>query len=136
MMPTKSIILSLAACFAVATVALAADTKLPPASDKQDITYASDIKPIFDVSCVKCHSGDKAKARLHMDTLEGVLKGTKHGKVVTPGDAEKSPLLKSVAHLTKDPESWMPPLHNKAGVKPLTQAEIGLVIGWIKQGAK
>ena len=136
MMPIKPIIFSLAACFAVATAALAADTKLPPASEKQDITYASDIKPIFDVSCVKCHSGDKAKARLHMDTLEGVLKGTKHGKVVTPGDAEKSPLLKSVAHMTKDPENWMPPLHNKAGIKPLTQAEIGLVIGWIKQGAK
>jgi hypothetical protein len=30
----------------------------------------------------------------------------------------------------------MPPLHNKAGIKPLTPEEISLIMGWIKQGAK
>ena len=129
-------LLTLAASFAAATVATAADAKLPPASDKAGITYATDIKPIFDASCVKCHSGDKAKARLHMDTLEGVLKGTKQGKIVTAGDPEKSWLVKSVGHLTKDPEGWMPPPNNKAGIKPLTAEQVGLIIGWIKQGAK
>ena len=140
-------ILTLAACFAAATVAFAEDTKdaakdakidakLPPASTKAGITYATDIKPIFDASCVKCHSGDRAKARLHMDTLEGVLKGTKEGKVVVAGDPEKSWLVKSVAHLNKDPMGWMPPPHNKAGIKDLTPDQIGLIIGWIKQGAK
>jgi hypothetical protein len=136
MQSNKPIILSLAAIFAVATAALAADTKLPPASDKQNITYATDIKPIFDISCVKCHSGDRAKARLHMDTLDGVLKGTNHGKVVTPGEPDKSQLVKAVGHQTKDQEGWMPPMHNKAGIKPLTQEQISLIIGWIKQGAK
>src|SRR5690348_7726544 len=32
-------------------------SKIPPASDKQGLTYATDIKPIFDKSCVKCHGG-------------------------------------------------------------------------------
>ncbi len=136
MKPTKLIILTLAASVAALTVALAEDAALPPASTKEGITYATDIKPIFDASCVKCHSGDKAKARLHMDTLEGVLKGTKMGPIVTPGDPDKSWIVKSVAHLTKDPQEWMPPLHNKAGIKPLTTNEVGLIIGWIKQGAK
>jgi hypothetical protein len=135
MVPNKLIILTVAATFAVAAAVLAGESKLPPATEKQNITYATDIKPIFDASCVKCHSGDKAKARLHMDTREGVLKGTNHGKVVTPGDPDKSLLVKAVAHLTKDPEAWMPPLHNKAGIKPLTQAEIELITAWIKQGA-
>ncbi len=63
------------------------------------VTYATDIKPIFDASCVKCHSGDSAKARLHLDTLEGALKGTKDGKVVKPGDSAKSLIVKAVAHL-------------------------------------
>jgi len=129
-------LLTLTASLAAATVATAEDAKLPPASDKTNITYATDIKPIFDAACVKCHSGDRAKARLRMDTLEGVLKGTKQGKIVTPGDPEKSWLVKSVAHLTKDPEGWMPPPNNKAGIKPLTPAEISLILGWIKQGAK
>src|SRR5690348_5362653 len=136
MKSTKFILLTLAASFAAAAVALAEDAKLPPASTKENITYATDIKPIFDASCVKCHSGDKAKARLHMDTLEGVLKGTKQGKIVIAGDPEKSWLVKSVAHLTKDPDGWMPPTNNKAGIKPLTPAEISLILGWIKQGAK
>jgi cytochrome c len=136
MKTTNLILVTLATSLVAATGALAQEAKLPPASTKENITYATDIKAIFDVSCVKCHSGDKAKARLHMDTLAGVLKGTKQGKVVTPGEPEKSWLVKSVAHLTKDPEGWMPPLRNKAGIKPLTPDEIGLIIGWIKQGAK
>ena len=136
MKPTTLILLTLAASVAAVTVALAEDAKLPPASTKENITYATDIKPIFDASCVKCHSGDKAKARLHMDTLEGVLKGTKMGPIVVAGNPDKSWLVKSVGHLTKDPEGWMPPPHNKAGIKPLTTNEVGLIIGWIKQGAK
>ena len=137
-----------AAAFA-ATLALAAavsadDAKpakpaadpLPPASTKTGVTYTTDIKPIFEASCVKCHSGDRPKARLKMDTLEGVLKGDKQGKIVTPGDSANSVIVKSIAHLTKDPEGWMPPLNNKAGIKPLTPEQIGLIRAWIDQGAK
>jgi cytochrome c len=128
--------LTLAAGFVAAAVVSAAETKLPEASTKENITYATDIKPVFDASCVKCHAGDKAKAGLRLDSLEGVLKGTKQGKVVTPGQPEKSGLVKSIGHLTKDPEGWMPPPNNKAGIKPLTSEQISLVMGWIKQGAK
>lgn len=135
-MKMTNLILALTASFAAVTAVRAQDAKLPPASDKQGVTYATDIKPIFDASCVKCHSGDKAKARLHMDALEGVLKGTKMGKIVKPGDSANSFLIKSVAHLTKDSDAWMPPQHNKAGIKPLTPEQIGLIRAWIDQGAK
>ena len=133
---TKHIILTLAVGFAAATAVSAAESKLPAASAKENITYATDIKPIFDTSCVKCHNGDRAKAGLHMDSLEGVLKGTKHGKVITLGEPQKSQLVKAIGHLGDDPDHWMPPLHNKAGLKPLTKDEISLIMGWIKQGAK
>lgn len=139
MKPTKLLPLTLAASLAALTTALAQDakeSKLPPAATKENITYATDIKPIFDTSCVKCHGAEKPKARLRMDSLEGVLKGTNKGKVLTPGNPENSLLVKSIAHLTKDPEGWMPPPRNKAGIKPLTPEEISLIIGWIKQGAK
>ncbi len=124
------------AAFALTVSALAEPAKLPPASEKAGITYATDIKPIFDTSCIKCHSGRRPKARLHLDSLEGVLKGSKDGKVVLPGEPRKSPLVKAVGHLSKDSDDWMPPLHNKAGIKPLTPDEISLILGWIKQGAK
>jgi hypothetical protein len=125
---------ALAASFSF--TAVAEDGPLPPASAKTGVTYATDIKPIFDASCVKCHSGDHPKARLHMDTLEGVLKGTKEGPVVTPGNSADSFLVKAIAHATTDHDSWMPPLNNKAGIKPLTPEAIGLIRAWIDQGAK
>ena len=136
MNPTKITLATLAAAFSFAVAASAEDAKLPSASDKKDVTYATDIKPIFDTSCVKCHSGDKPKARLKMDTLEGALKGSKAGKILTPGDGANSLLVKAVTHQLKDSDGWMPPLNNKAGIKPLTPEQIGLLLAWIDQGAK
>ena len=128
--------LALAATFGLAFIAAADTAQLPPASTKTGVTYAADIKPVFDQSCVKCHSGDKPKAKLKLDSLENALKGSKDGKVVIAGDSAKSSLVQSVAHLTDDKDSWMPPLHNKAKIGPLTPEQIGLVRAWIDQGAK
>jgi hypothetical protein len=133
---TKLSLAALAVAMGFALTASADDAKLPPASTKTGVTYATDMKPLFDASCVKCHSGDKPKARLHMDTLDGVLKGTKQGKILTPGDSANSLIVKAVAHATEEQDSWMPPLKNKAGIKPLTPDEIGLIRAWIDQGAK
>jgi hypothetical protein len=71
-----------------------------------------------------------------MDSLEAVLKGSKEGKIVKPGNSAESLLVKSVAHTTEDDEQWMPPLGNKAGIKKLTPEQIGLIRAWIDQGAK
>jgi len=132
----KCATLAVTAAMGFALTSLADTPTLPPPSDKAGVTYATDMKPIFDASCVKCHSGDKPKAKLHMDTLEGVLKGTKEGKIVTPGDSANSFIVKAIAHTTTDQDSWMPPLKNKAGIKPLTPEQIGLIRAWIDQGAK
>jgi len=136
MNPNKITFAALVAAFSFVAAARAADATLPPVSTKTGVTYATDIKPIFDASCVKCHSGDKPKAHLHLDTLEGALKGTKHGKILTPGDSADSLVVKAVAHALPDQDSWMPPLQNKAGIKPLTPEQIGLIRAWIDQGAK
>ncbi len=109
--------------------------KVPPASTRSGLTYAADIKPIFDHSCVKCHGAEKPKGRLRMDSLEGVLKGGEDGKVVLPGNSLQSLLLANVAQLG-DPDDYMPPPKNKAGIAPLTKEQIGLVRAWIDQGAK
>ncbi|MGB7749534.1 MAG: c-type cytochrome domain-containing protein [Verrucomicrobiia bacterium] len=130
--------LTLAAMFGMAAAAPAADAtgQIPPASTKQGVTYATDIKSIFDNSCIKCHSGDKPKARLKLDSLENALKGGKDGKVITPGDSANSFIVKCVAHVTADHDSWMPPAHNRANIGPLTPEQIGLIRAWIDQGAK
>jgi mono/diheme cytochrome c family protein len=99
------------------------------------VTYATDIKPIFDQSCVKCHGGEKPKARLRLDGLEAALKGSKHGKMIQPGNSAGSKLVLNVAHLG-DEDDFMPPPKNKAKIPPLTSEQIGLIRAWIDQGAK
>jgi mono/diheme cytochrome c family protein len=109
-------------------------SKLPPVSDKKEVTYANDIKPIFDKSCVSCHGPEKAKAKLRLDALPSVLKGGEDGKVVEAGASAASVLVHNVAHLG-DPDDYMPPPKNKAGIPPLTPEQIGLIRAWIDQGA-
>jgi hypothetical protein len=111
------------------------ESKLPAPVDRQGVTYVKDIKPLFDQSCVKCHSGDKPKGRLRLDSLAGVLKGGTDGKVVHPGKSAKSILVINVAHLG-DEDDWMPPPNNKLKIRPLTNEQIGLIRAWIDQGAK
>ena len=56
-------------------------SKLPPASDKKDLTYAKDIKPIFEKSCFKCHGEEKQKGKLRLDSVAAVKKGGEDGEV-------------------------------------------------------
>jgi len=110
-------------------------SKLPPASDKKGVTYAGDIKAIFDNSCVKCHGAEKPKGKLRLDSLEGALKGGEDGKVIEPGNSANSVLVHNIAHIG-DEDDYMPPPNNKAHIPPLTKEQIGLVRAWIDQGAK
>jgi len=110
-------------------------SKLPPASSKTGVTYANDIKPIFDKSCVKCHGAEKPKAKLRLDSLEVTLKGGEDGKVIEPGKSAESVLVHNVARLGEE-DYWMPPPDNKAKIPPLTPEQIALIRAWIDQGAK
>src|SRR6266576_6683339 len=71
-------------------------SKIPPPADKKGVTYASDIKPLFEKSCIKCHGTEKQKGKLRLDTLEAVLKGGQDGKVVEAGASAKSMLVHNV----------------------------------------
>ncbi|MGH7951818.1 MAG: c-type cytochrome domain-containing protein [Limisphaerales bacterium] len=130
---------TVAILFGFAVIALADDAKpaaktLPPAATKTGVTYAADIKPIFDATCVKCHdSAKKPKAHLALDSLAGILKGSRDGKVVIPGNSAKSDLVLSVAHAGNDPDTFMP---KGRGAKKLSDEQIGLIRAWIDQGAK
>lgn len=143
-MTKRLVILCIAAAFSfLGVVSPAADkgknsidaSKLPPAADKQGVTFEQDIKPIFDKACTSCHGAEKAKGKLRLDSLAAALKGGEDGKVVEPGHSAESVLVQNIAHLG-DPDDYMPPPKNKAGIPPLTPAQIGLIRAWIDQGAK
>jgi mono/diheme cytochrome c family protein len=124
-----------AAMFLTAASLRAADvdvTKLPPASSKTGITFSTDIKPIFEKSCFKCHGPEKQKGKLRVDSLEAVLKGGENGPSVVAKDLAKSPLIASVAQIG-DKDDFMPP---EGKGDPLTKEQVGLIRAWIEQGAK
>jgi hypothetical protein len=58
------------------------------------------------------------------------MKGTKHGPIVTPGNALTSNLVVLVDGRA-DPSIRMP--HNQ---RPLLRAQVGILRDWIQQGAK
>ena len=82
-------------------------SKLPPAAKTEGVTFEKDMLPLFKASCVQCHGANRPKANLRMDTLEGVLKGTKEGAIVKAGDSANSFLVKVISQL--DPKTAMPP---------------------------
>jgi len=109
---------------------------LPPVSTKTGVTFDTDIKPIFQANCMKCHdsqSTKKPKAGLALDTRAGVMKGSRDGAVVNVGDSAHSDLVLAVAHIGDDPDNFMPKGKN---AKMLTPEQIGLIRAWIDQGAK
>lgn len=87
--------------------------KLPPAATKKGVTFSTDIHPLLQASCVRCHSGDRPKAGLKLDSLEAVLKGSRDEKVVIPGKSKESLLVLAVSQL--DEEKAMPPKFKPRG---------------------
>src|SRR5437763_10214375 len=85
----------------VSTSVLAAPdlSKLPPPSDKTGLTYATDIRPILEKSCFRCHGDENHKGGLRLDSLEAVLKGGEDGKVLSPGNSKDSLLVVAVPRL-------------------------------------
>ena len=106
-------------------------SKLPPVVSKSDVTYAKDIKPVLEKACFKCHGDEKQKAKLRVDSIDAIKKGSENGPVIVVGKSEKSPLVHTVAGLVEDMQ--MPP---EGKADPLTKEQIGLLRAWIDQGAK
>ena len=102
-----------------------------PGPAPQQIDFVSDIKPILEGACLKCHGPDKAKGDLLLDTRAKALKGGENGAVIIPGVSSKSPLIHFTARLV--PDSEMPPAGKG---EPLTAEQVGLLRAWIDQGAK
>jgi len=131
--------LGIAFAFSASAADKAVDvSKLPPAAAKADVKFDTDIKPIFEKSCFKCHGPEteKPKGKFKAWTRENVLKGGENGPNVVAGDAAKSTLLAQVARITSDEDDFMPPKDNKAKIPPLTKDQVGLIRAWVEQGAK
>jgi len=95
------------------------------------MSYAEDIAPIFKGWCVSCHepAGEGFKASgLDLTSYEGLMKGTKFGPMVIPGQPDNSNLMVLIEGKAK---IRMPFGHNA-----LPNCLRNNIWSWIFQGAK
>jgi mono/diheme cytochrome c family protein len=78
-------------------------------------------------NCVSCHGGDAKESEFDLTTRDALLVGGEGGKVVVPGDASASRLVKLITH---EMEPKMPEEADK-----LADSEIAAITEWINLGA-
>lgn len=92
------------------------------------VDFAHEVVPILRKHCSECHTGDKKKGGLSMNTRASLLEGSENGVVVTAGQSQKGKLLEAI--VSADPDVRMPPKGER-----LTLAEVSTLRAWVEQGA-
>lgn len=113
----------LAACMGTVTTGLAENTSL--------ISFKGDVQPILQYRCLECHRADGpgvAYSGLNLEDYDGLMKGTRFGPVVVPGNA----MVSNINVLVEGRAGIRMP-HNR---KRLTPCEIQVLRDWVNQGAK
>jgi len=105
-----------------------------PALALDDVSYKKDVRPILNDYCVSCHKpGGKGykKSGLDLRTYKSMMKGTKFGAVIKPGDSYTSILVQSIEGRVH-PSIRMP--YGISG--SLAKDKIELIRKWVQQGAR
>jgi len=98
------------------------------------VSFSGEVKQVLDNNCVSCHVAGQPgyeASGLALDSYKGLMKGTRFGKVVLPGDAQSSVLVMLVEGRA-DPSISMPHGANRR----LYAEEIQILHKWVEQGAE
>lgn len=101
----------------------------------EEVSFKNDVQPILHDYCISCHSpGGKGyeKSGLDLRSYEGLMRGTRFGPVVIPGNSEASTFTKLLTGTNKGLK--MPFGLNAAGT--LDRQYILTLRKWVKQGAR
>jgi len=100
---------------------------------ERPVSFKTDVRPLLDDYCMSCHvPGGKGfeKSGLDMRSYKSLMKGTKFGPIITPGNSQDSTLIVLVEGRA-DPSINMP-----YGIKGgLSKDKIAVLRNWIDQGA-
>jgi hypothetical protein len=89
-------------------------------------SFTTDIRPILQAKCWKCHGETTHKAQLALHTADAIQKGSESGSVIVPGKAAESLMFDMIS------KGKMPPPREK---NALTAAQIETIRRWIDGGA-
>ena len=98
-----------------------------PATPPENVTFWSDVYPIFEKSCLSCHGPQKQLSGFRVDRRDDFF-GDARTALVLPGNSNKSPL---VDILSGKKEGMA-----KASVHRLADSELAVVTAWIDAGAE
>jgi uncharacterized membrane protein len=102
-------------------------------SGDREVSFQADVAPILKTNCAECHDNDGegyTKSGFNVMTYEAVMKGTRYGPVVIPGNSVSSTLARLITGKA-DASINMP--HNK---HPIPEEQMEVIVHWIDQGAK
>lgn len=85
------------------------------------------VEAIFQARCVMCHSGANPPLDLQLDSLDGLLKGSRNGPVVVSGNPDSSELILRIKGLRQ-------PRMPLTGPPFLDASEIALLEQWVTAG--
>lgn len=99
-----------------------------------EVSFANQVQPILEASCVSCHvegaAGELASG-LQLESYEALMAGTRYGPVVIPGNATESALVQLIEGRA-DPSITMP----HGGQRRLYAQEMAILRQWVEQGAR
>lgn len=102
----------------------------PVAVRAGEVTFSTDIAPIFITHCVTCHDDRDPEANLRMTSLDGLLAGGRSKSPVVIGKGAESLLVRKLRGRGIDGQRM--PLNKN----PLPDDVIALVERWIDEGAR
>jgi hypothetical protein len=88
--------------------------------------FETRIRPLLTDRCLSCHGPEKKKGGVRLDSRAAMLKGNAGGPVISPGEPEKSPIIRAVRH---DAKIKMPPDGK------LPAEAVDALTAWVKMGA-
>lgn len=120
-------------CVAVVSVLLSVPSAFA-ATAQQEFSFKRDVSPIIHDYCLNCHEpGGKGfeTSGLDMRSYQSLMKGTKFGAVIKPGDSFTSVFIQVVEGRVH--ASIKMPYGMNGG---LAKEKIGVLKKWVDQGAK
>lgn len=97
------------------------------------VSYKADVAPILEKHCQSCHTPGQPgyiASGFELAGYDSLMKGTRYGPVVLPGDPLTSVLVMLIEGRV-DPSIKMP----HGGQNPMTDDEIKTIRVWVDQGA-
>lgn len=93
------------------------------------VVFQSEVWPILEQNCFKCHGPLRQRADLRLDQPNGLFASDDVEAILVPGDPNSSELIRRIT-LAPESKQRMP---RKA--EPLTEKDIQILKTWVEQGA-